>query len=335
MSLKDKLLKNSVIKQTDMFDTTDVLDLSEIKTDVAALNIALSGDVDSGMHSGLLMIAGPSKHFKTLFGLIMARSFQNENPDGIILFYDTEFGAKDSYFKSLGLDTSRIVHTPLTNIEEFKFDIVNQLEHVDKKDKLFILVDSIGNIASKKELDDAKDGSSKQDMSRAKSLKSLFRLVTPYLTLKDIPLVVVNHIYMEQALYPRAIVSGGSGAIYSSNDIWIIGKNQMKDGKDLMGSKFIINIEKSRLVKEKSKIPIEVSFADGINKYSGLLDLAKEFGLVTVNMARITRNHIPDDKKRKEAECDKEWWDSLFNETNFKELIKDKYQLSSHNLLGD
>ena len=55
----------------------------------------------------------------------------------------------------------------------------------------------MGNLASKKEVEDAEAGKSVADMSRAKAFKSLFRMVTPHLTLKDIPLIVVNHTYKE------------------------------------------------------------------------------------------------------------------------------------------
>jgi hypothetical protein len=71
------------------------------------------------------------------------------------------------------------------------------------------MIDSIGNLASKKEVEDAENEKSVADMSRAKSLKSLFRIITPHLTTKNIPCLAVNHIYQEMGLYPKAIVSGG------------------------------------------------------------------------------------------------------------------------------
>ena len=81
-------------------------------------------------------------------------------------------------------------------------------------------------------------------MSRAKQMKSLFRMVTPHLNLKDIPLIAVNHTYKEIGLYPKDIVSGGTGAYYSADAIWIIGRQQEKDGAEIAGYNFVINIEK-------------------------------------------------------------------------------------------
>ena len=100
------------------------------------------------------------------------------------------------------------------------------------------------------------------------------------MTIKDIPAVVINHTYKEIGLYPKDIVSGGTGIYYSADNIFIIGRQQEKQGADVVGYNFIINVEKSRFVREKSKIPVEVKFDGGISKWSGLLDMALESGHV-------------------------------------------------------
>ena len=101
-------------------------------------------------------------------------------------------------------------------------------------------------------------------------------MVTPHLTILDIPAVVVNHTYKEIGLFPKDVVSGGTGVYYSADNIFIIGRQQEKQGKDVVGYNFIINVEKSRFVREKSRIPIEVTWEGGISKWSGLIDMAIE-----------------------------------------------------------
>ena len=132
-----------------------------------------------------------------------------------------------------------------------KFDIMQQLQNIERGERVIIVIDSIGNLASKKEVEDALDQKSVADMSRAKQMKSLFRMVTPHLTLKDIPCVVVNHTYKEIGLYPKDIVGGGTGSYYSADNIFILGRQQEKEGTEVVGYNFIINVEKSRYVKEK------------------------------------------------------------------------------------
>lgn len=210
MSLLDKIKKNSTIKDTAILSQSKFFTKKDmIPTTIPVINVALSGRLDGGLTPGLTMWAGPSKHFKTCFSLIMAKSYLDKYPDAVLLFYDSEFGTPQSYFDTFGIDLERTVHTPITDVEQLKFDIMKQLEGIDRGDHIIILIDSIGNLASKKEVEDALDGKSVADMSRAKQIKSLFRMVTPHLTLKDIPMVVVNHTYKEIGMFPKDIVGGG------------------------------------------------------------------------------------------------------------------------------
>ena len=282
MSLLDKIKKNSTIKDSSILSKSKFFTEKDVvPTSVPMINVALSGKLDGGIVPGLTMWAGPSKHFKTAFSLLMAKAYMDKYPEAVLLFYDSEFGTPIKYFETFGIDMDRVVHTPLTDIEQLKFDIMQQLQEVNRGDKLMIVLDSIGNLASKKEVDDALDGKSVADMSRAKQVKSLFRMVTPHLNLKDIPMVVVNHTYKEIGMFPKDIVGGGTGSYYSADNIYILGRQQEKDGTEIVGYNFIINVEKSRYVKEKSKIPIAVSFDGGIQKYSGLVDIAIEGGFVS------------------------------------------------------
>lgn len=197
MSLLEKLKKNSTIKETSVLSTSKFFNKKDmITTPIPALNIALSGSIDGGLTPGLSLFCGPSKHFKSLFCLILAKAYMDKYPESVLVFYDCEFGTPEAYFDSLQLDKSRILHTPIMNMEEFKFDIINHLENISRGDKIIFVVDSLGNMSSKKEIDDAKEGKSVADMSRAKQMKSLFRMITPYLVKYDIPMVAVNHIYM-------------------------------------------------------------------------------------------------------------------------------------------
>jgi RecA/RadA recombinase len=209
-SIMDKLKKNSKIKTTDVLSESKFFNEKDMTpTDVPMVNVALSGSIDGGLSSGLLVLAGPSKHFKTSFALLMAGAYLRKHPDAVMLFYDSEFGSPQSYFTQFGIDTSRVLHTPIANVEELKFDIMGQLEGMDRDDKVIIVIDSIGNMASKKEMEDALNEKSVADMSRAKALKGLFRMTTPYLSMKNIPLIAVNHTYMEIGCFLKLLLVVG------------------------------------------------------------------------------------------------------------------------------
>ena len=334
MSVLEKIKKASTIKEADILNNSKFFSEKDmVQTNVPMMNVALSGKLDGGLTPGLTMFAGPSKHFKTAFSLLLVKAYLDKYADAAVLFYDSEFGTPQSYFTSFDIDTTRVLHTPITDIEQLKFDLMKQLEGLGRGDRVIIVVDSIGNLASKKEVEDALDGKSVADMSRAKQIKSLFRMVTPHLTLKDIPMVVVNHTYKEMALYPKDIVSGGTGSYYSADNIFIIGRQQEKDGQELVGYNFIINVEKSRYVKERSRIPITVSFDGGISRWSGLLDVAMESGHVSKPSPgwyqRIDRaTGEVGDKKYRLADIDnRDFWLPVLTCPIFQKFIEEKYHI--------
>jgi RecA/RadA recombinase len=297
------------------------------------LNVALSGKLDGGLTPGLTIFAGPSKHFKTAFAMMLVKSFLDKYDDGIVLFYDSEFGAPQSYFENFGIDTGKVVHTPITDIEQLKHDIMKQINELERKDRVMIVVDSVGNLASKKEVDDALDGKSVADMTRAKQMKSLFRMITPHLTIKDIPMVVVNHTYMEIGMFPKAIVSGGTGIYYSADNIFIIGRQQEKQGTEVVGYNFIINVEKSRFVREKSKIPIEVTFEGGISKWSGLLDMALESGHVIKPSNGWYQLATEEKKHRLNDTYNKEFWLPVLTDPTFSEWVEKRYRMAGGQMM--
>ena len=335
MSIMDKLKKNSKVKDASILSESKFFTQKDmVQTDVPMINVALSGDIEGGLAPGLTVLAGPSKHFKTSFALIMASAYLKKYDDAVLLFYDSEFGSPQSYFEQFNINTERVLHTPVANVEQLKFDLVGQLEQLERNDKVIVVIDSVGNLASKKEMEDALNEKSVADMSRAKALKGLFRMVTPYLNMKNIPLVAVNHTYKEIGLFPKDVVSGGTGIYYSADNIWIIGRQQDKKGTEIQGYHFIINIEKSRYVKEKSKIPISVSWEGGVQNYSGLLDCAIIGGYCTKPSPGWYAEYGSAKKVRYEDTLKKEFWDPIFDK-GFKRYLVESYKIGGKNEMPD
>ena len=341
MSLLDKIKNNSTIKNSAILSISKFFTQKDmIPTSIPMINVALSGKLNGGFTPGITMFAGPSKHFKTAFSLLMAKSYLEKYPESVIIFHDSEFGTPQSYFDTFDIDTDRVLHTPLTNIEELKFDIMKQLEGIERNERVMIIIDSIGNLASKKEVEDALDGKSVADMSRAKQVKSLFRMVTPHLNLKDIPMVVVNHTYKEIGMFPKDIVGGGTGSYYSADNIFIIGRQQEKEGTEIVGYNFIINVEKSRNVREKSKIPVCVLFEGGISKWSGLLENALESGHVIKPTngwySKVDKNTGEiGTKKRLSDTMSEEFWSDILLREDFNEFVRKKYEIAYGNIMGE
>lgn len=335
MSLIEKMLKSgtskeaAVLSESNFFTDEELVPLS-----VPILNVAFSGRLEGGLIPGLTFFAGESKTFKTLLALYCMKSYLNQHPDSVALLYDSEFGITPEYLKSYDIDIERVIHIPITDVEELKFDIIKRLRDVDKGDKLFIMIDSIGNLASKKEVEDAENEKSVADMSRAKSMKSLWRIITPHLNMKKIPCVAINHIYYTMEMYSKAVVSGGSGGIYSADTIFIITKAQEKDEHGVSGFRFCINIEKSRYVKEKRKLFFWVSFEKGIQKWSHMFDLATEAGLVQksggwYSLVDLETGEVnPNKVRRKDIENDDSFFEALVKNKKFSEFVEERYHLN-------
>lgn len=335
MSLMDKLKKNSKTKNSNVLAESQYFTSRDnVPTGLPALNIALSGDLTGGVRPGLITLAGPSKHGKTTLALIMAGAYMKQYKDAIMLFYDSEFGMPVNYFKEYGIDTDRVFHTPIKNVEDLKFDLMSQVENIDRGEKVIIVIDSIGNLASKKEVEDAINEKSVADMSRAKSLKSLFRMVTPYLTQNDITMVAINHTYDSMGLFPTKVVSGGTGIMYSSNDVFIMGRQQKKEGTDVVGWNFVINVEKSRTVKEKSKIILETTYDGGFLKYGGMLDMAIEHGIIQkpsqgwyVLVDTKTGEYVG--QKMRLKDFTDEVWEKVVTNEDFRRFVRNRYMLTN------
>ena len=335
MSLLDKLKKTSTVKASEVLSKSKLFNKKDMaKTDIPILNVALSGSIDGGLTPGLTVVAGPSKHFKSNLSLLMAAAYMKKYPEAVCLLYDTEFGITPEYLKAMNVDPERCLHTPVEHVEQLKFDITKQLENIERGDKVIIVIDSVGNLASKKELDDALDGKNVADMSRAKALKSLFRIVTPYLTTRDIPMIVINHTYKEIGLFPKDIMSGGTGIYYSANQIFFMGRQQEKDGTEISGYNFMMGVEKSRFVREKTRLPLQISWEGGINKWSGLIEVGAKLGWIRkpsngwYEGCNPATGEVLTDKKRLKDTNNAEFWLPIMK-AGFGEAINKAYSISA------
>lgn len=340
--LLERLKKASKIELADTLGNSEVLNNKDvIHLPVPALNIAFSGDLDGGFMPGLSMVVGESRTFKSVISLVCAKAYMDKYDDAIMLFYDSEMGASKNYFNSLDIDLDRVLHIPITDVEQFKFDVMSQLEEIKRGDHVIIVVDSIGNLASKKEVEDALNEKSAADMSRAKALKSLTRLITPHLNLKNIPMIVVNHTYQTLEIYSKTITGGGTGLVYASDNILNITRSQQKNGTEIVGYDFNINVLKSRHSREKSRIPVTVMFDSGINVWSGLLEMAVASGDIVkpsngwYQVVDVETGEVIGNKLRAKDTNNKEFWEPILQREHFKEWVKKTFMIANNKLLSD
>ncbi len=279
-NLIDNISKKDII-------TIEELDKEKnfISTGIYILDGLLSKSILKGgiPTNKITIIAGPKQTGKSFLSLNIARNAQLKGYN--IVWIDTEFSIEKSDFEMYGIDTKNKDKFLLlrTNIvEKIKMFLISFLDALQKLrdegmdvSKTIIFLDSIGMLASEKEKVDVLLLKNKQDMTRAKQIKSLVRLITNDLGYLNIPLVATNHTYLTMDMFPQTIMSGGEGLYYAASVILLLSDAKLKTGQedelDLNRSGSIITAKsaKNRLAKPK-KVKFEIDFTKGINPYKGL-----------------------------------------------------------------
>jgi len=277
MKVLEKLDVNVITKENEAkFKTKEWIDTGNY-----VLNAIISGDPFKGIpNNRIIQFAGIASTGKSF--LVQEIAINAQKQGYTVIYFDSE-GAYD--FESLvkrGFDEEKLIYIPVGTVEELRKVMVNIVKEVSEDEKVLLLVDSLGNLATEKEVEDALSGKEKEDMTRARRLKSLFRLVATDAAIKGIPILLVNHVYTSiNSFIPQNITSGGSGQLYNSSVILELTKAKDKEssGKQI-GVIITAKILKSRFVKEGVKAKLTINFKKGLNRYSGILDVALEAGLI-------------------------------------------------------
>lgn len=319
---------------------------------IAALNLAHSGHVrgeNAGISYGSHQIVGESKTFKTLFGIIQVKAYMDTYPDATCVFVDAEFGANEDYWLACGVDMSRVIHLPVSSVEEMMNVVIPMLSELTVDDHFIFFVDSVGQLGSAKELDNSMTGEAgKQDFTRAKSLNSFWRLAVPLINLSKTPFMWIGAVYATTDKYNPFSLSGGKKGELGSDSIWYIRKSKQKEKvesadtgrakEEQTGWIFTIDILKSRFVIEGSKIPICVRYEGGVDPYHGILDIAREVGAVDMPRSgwycRSETIGYVDEKQISQKQMTPEWYESILNNKIFQDLVSRAYKVSKETLLS-
>ena len=266
-------------------------DINETETYVDTgsyiFNALVSGSINGGLSGNkITAIAGESSTGKTFFALAVVRNFLDSNPDGIVVYYDTESAITRSLLEERSIDTSRVVVMNIVTIEQFRtkalqcVDKYLKLDESERQPMLFVL-DSLGMLSTEKEIGDALIDKQVKDMTKPALVKGAFRMLTLKLGQANVPLIVTNHTYDVIGSYvPTKEMGGGSGLKYAASTIIYLSKKKEKDGKEIIGNIIKAKTAKSRLSKENQQVEIRLYYDErGLDKYYGLLELGELGGM--------------------------------------------------------
>tara|TARA_A100001518_G_C1212064_1_gene54632 strand:- start:129 stop:1340 length:1212 start_codon:yes stop_codon:yes gene_type:complete len=272
-------LNKEMSKISQYGDTLDKSTISEIDHFIPTgnyhLNACLTGSLFGGYpNNRAVALAGPSGTGKTYLALNAIKQAQQQGYS--IVFYDSENAVDKDLVEKFGIDATKFRYEPCNTVQEFRSSVtaitdvlIEQKKKGVELPKIMIVLDSAGNLATQKEIDDAKSGSSKADMTRAKLLKSTFRILMTKFGICKIPFLFTNHTYMTQDLFSRQVGGGGTGPEYAASIILFLGKAKLKEGVEQTGIIVSAKPNKNRFAKP-TNIKFHISFQKGMNPYIGL-----------------------------------------------------------------
>ena len=259
-----------------------------IDTGSHIFNALVSGSVFGGVSGNkITAIAGETSTGKTFFSLAIVKNFLDQNPDGGVMYFDTESAITKNILTTRGMDLDRIGVINVVTIEQFRnraltvIDKYLGLPESDRKPMMFVL-DSLGMLSTEKEIRDALDDKQVRDMTKSQLVKGAFRMLTLKLGQANVPLIVTNHTYDVIGAYvPTKEMGGGSGLKYAASTIIYLSKGKEKDGTEIIGNIIKAKTYKSRLSKENKSVQIRLYYDErGLDRYYGLLDLAEKYNVV-------------------------------------------------------
>jgi RecA/RadA recombinase len=298
----------NLVEQLKDEDTTILADGSAsaeysgcIDTGSYALNALLSGSIYGGVpNNKVTAFAGESATGKTFFVLGVVKRFLDDNPDGGVIYFDTEAAVTKGMMDSRGIDTKRVVVSEPDTIQKFRHTALQIIEKYStqpegKRKPMIMVLDSLGQLSSTKEMEDTSEGKETRDMTKSQILKATFRVLNLKLAKIGVPLLVTNHVYDVVGAYiPTKEMSGGSGLKYTASTIVMLSKKKDKDGTEVIGNIIRAKLVKSRLTKENSQTEVRLSYKSGLDRYYGLLDIAEKYDIIK---KVSTRYELPDGSK--------------------------------------
>ena len=244
-----------------------------------AANACLSGSIFGGIpNNRSTALSGDPGTGKTFLMLNIAREAQKQGV--YVIWYDSENAIEKSQLLQFGIDPSKFRYEPVGDLNSFRTSITQTLDLlIEKREsgmdvpKILFVLDSIGNLSTVKENQDAVQGSDKADMTRPKTIRSIFRIICSKMGIIGATFVFSNHIYQTLDLFSQTKQSGGQGLVYGASIILNLSKAKLKEGTDNTQTGIIVTAqpEKNRFCKP-TPVKFYISYVNGMNPYVGLQD---------------------------------------------------------------
>ena len=144
---------------------------SFVDTGSYIFNALVSGSIYGGIPSNkVTALAGESSTGKTFFALSVVRHFLDSNPEGNVIYFESESAISKQMMEERNIDVARVGLVPVVTVQEFRtqaMKIVSEYEKLKESDRppLLMVLDSLGNLSTSKEMEDSAAGKDTRDMT--------------------------------------------------------------------------------------------------------------------------------------------------------------------------
>jgi RecA/RadA recombinase len=327
-------LLNKIAPDGEMIEINPIAKIDEwIDSGSYILNACLSGSIFGGLpNRRSLVMAGEEGTGKTYIALSFCRNgIRKQNYD--VIYFDSEGSIDREFVNRLGVDTSHVRLQPVNTVEEFNHIAAQittmfeaMIEKGEQPPKTMVVLDSLGNLSSEKEVEDSTSGSNKRDMTKQQQIRKLFRVNGLKFAKLGIPFIINNHVYDAMSMFTPKEISGGGGVKYNASIILVLAKGKLDDEaeekrakeKNLdmvrVGVTIYITPVKQRFARP-IKVKIHIPFFKAPNPYVGLE------GFVSWDVCGVMRGNMLTEKEYSKLEdADKktcvafQGWDLVKNE---------------------
>jgi len=258
------------------------------------MNKILGGSYLRGIPQGrILGIVGGSQTGKSFISCNIMREAQQEG--AIVVVLDSEHALDDDFVRSIGVDpdSENYIYIDIDTIPQckrvvskFTTDYKKQYGRAEDAPKILIVIDSLGMLMTETEEENYAKGVSKGDQGqRSKQTKAMLREFVQAIKHLNISIVVTDGVYKNQDLLNgEGLYIVNDAEKFSLSHIALLSKLKLKDkndSKNILGMRMKVEGYKTRFTQPFQTVTIEVPYETGMDPYNGLLDVAKNLGIIT------------------------------------------------------
>jgi len=271
-----------------------------VSTGNFALNYLISGDFNKGIPLGKVTVfAGESGAGKSY--ICSGNIVKHAQEQGIyVILVDSENALDEKWLHNLGVDTSeekllKLNMAMIDDVAKTIHEFMSEYKAMAERPKVLFVIDSLGMLLTPTDINQFEAGDLKGDMGRKpKALTALVRNCVNMFGNYNVGMVCTNHTYASQDMFdPDDKISGGQGFVYASSIVVAMKKLKLKEDEDgnktseVNGIRAACKIMKTRYAKPFETLQIKIPYEQGMNPYSGLVDLCEKAGLLVQEGNRL------------------------------------------------